>query len=73
MKLSQTGYLVDHHILISAQPHIKEVKHCERWVVRPPVCVTSESELNSFTTIAKTLQERLEDALSGSNVPDRSE
>ena len=56
MKLSHTGCLVAHHILISAQPHIKEVKHCERWVVRTAVCVTSADQLDLLIHTPQTLK-----------------
>ena len=47
MNLSQTGRIVAHHILMSAQFLTKEVEHCERRVVGLSVCVAIASELHT--------------------------
>ena len=48
--------LVAHHILIFAQPHIKEIKHCERWVVRPILRTTYTDQLDLLIHAPQTLQ-----------------
>ena len=56
MKLSYTGCLVAHHILIFARPHIKEMKHCERWVVRTAERVTYADQMDLLIHTPQTLK-----------------